>query len=784
MAAAANRNQWVEYYAKVNGTALSRYPGLLFEWFPTGVISGGEFEVGSIDGRPGKSLKVNIRSGRWADFAGVEKGGDPISLYAELHQMKQGEAGLALGRELGLDPPKPESVRSNKDAWEPVLPIPPEMLRGRDLVLPPNDHPGRYAAAWLYEDDAGGVMFRIRNEDPLSHKKTGVWPLCWCQNRETQQAGWRFKEPSKGPFPLFNLKALQANPNARVLIVEGEPSADAGMELLESSDWVVVTWAGGSGRVKDTNWTPLFGRQIWIWPDNDKNGRKAALDITTILAASKPSIVKIDPAWPEKFDIADAQKAGWTTAGAIEWLEIQFIPFEGGAKAIRGAVVEDRGVSQGDIFIADRFLAKHKEDVRYCPSRGWLIWDGRRWALDEREGIVKLAEHIVRDLYREAADVDDEKERAELVKFATICSRVERLRGALAIARPHVVVVQNDLDTDGFLLNCRNGTVDLRTNDIKPHDRADLITKLVDIDYDPTAEAPRFHRFLQEIFDGKTEIIEYLQKAIGHSFTSDQREQCLHFLHGAGSNGKSTLVEVLLEVAGEYGQVSPPETLLARVGDSIPTEIARMCGSRFVAMSETGESKAIDEATVKKLTSSEPIAARFLHRDYFQFKPSHHLWLSSNHKPHISGADLGIWRRIRLIPFTQTFPIDGAVKEALMGELSGVLDWVVRGAAAWFADGKLMPPSEILNATAQYRSEQDVLDEFLRECCEEDIHAEIKSKDLYEAYTAWAKESGERYPWSKKFLARRLGDRGFIPSHTRIGTIWKGLQIRHFSQTE
>ena len=761
-------SEWADFYANVNGAALSRYPDILYKWLPAGQVAGNEFEVGNVNGSAGKSLKINTRTGIWADFAGSQKGSDPISLYAEINHLKQGEAGQALGRELGIEPPGLHSV---KDKWIPIVPIPADKIPIERL--PGGAPEGERDNGWLYFDAEGRpLIFRIRFN--LPDGKKAFAPLTWCRNSESGQCEWRWKD-LPAPRPLYNLEKLNGEGLAKpVLVVEGEKCAEAGETLLGAAGWVVVTWAGGAKRAgkKDTDWTPLKGRKVWIWPDNDEPGREAALQIAKALEDEKPTIVKMAPKWSKGHDLADLVAEGWDATRTLDWIHNQNVP----TAAIRAAVVVDRGVAQGDIFIADRFLAKHREDVRYCPTRGWLIWDGRRWAWDEREAVIKLGERVVRDLYAEAAEIDDERARMELVKFATSSSRIDRIRGALALARPHVAVVQGELDQGGFFLNCRNGTVDLRSGEIMPHAREDLITRLIDLDYDEDVEADRFERFLLEIFDQKTDLVEYIHRAIGYSFTANQREQCLHFLHGAGANGKSTLIDVLLKVAGEYGQTAPAEVLLLRRNESIPTDIARMCGARFIAMSETGEARALDEAAVKKLTSVEPIPARFLHQNTFEFIPSHHLWLSSNHKPHISGTDLGIWRRIRLIPFSQTFPIDGTLAGELESELPGILSWVVRGAAHWFAEERLTPTSEIAVATAQYRSEQDILEEFLRDCCEVEAMIESTAKSLYDAYKSWAKDGGEQHPWSRKLLGRRLGGRGFVSHHTRVGDIWRGLK--------
>lgn len=442
---------------------------------------------------------------------------------------------------------------------------------------------------------------------------------------------------------------------------------------------------------------------------------------------------------------------------------------------------DELGVAQGDILIADKFLAQHRDNVLYCPTRGWLIYDKRRWRRDEREQITALAEKTVRLLYRDAAAARDDKEREGLVKLAGTYSKAERIRAMLTIARTHVAVVQDDLDRDGFLLNCRNGTVDLRDGLLRPHNRAYLISKLINIDYLCDAKCPRFERFMIEIFRGRTELVEYVQRAVGYSFTGDQREQELYFAHGGGANGKGTLINILLEAAGDYGHVAPSEMLLARkFGDAIPTDRADLCGKRFVSVNETGEGRALAEGLVKSITGNDPISARRMRENYFTFMPSHHIWLSSNHKPNVNGTDFAIWRRINLIPFECRFEGDADDKgllAALRAELPGILSWVVRGAVAWFRDGRLRKPEVVIAATKQYRDEQDVLGDFLRDCCEIGANLEAQFKDIYRAYRTWCEDAGMK-PWSGKRLGQRLAESGYPAVHFRGGSVQRGLEVR------
>lgn len=434
----------------------------------------------------------------------------------------------------------------------------------------------------------------------------------------------------------------------------------------------------------------------------------------------------------------------------------------------------------GDILIADKFVAQHGDNVRYCPTRGWLIWDGSRWAYDDREQTTALAERTVRNIYREVADATDDDERKELLKLAATYSKAERIKAMLTIARARVAVLENELDRDPFLLNCRNGTVDLRTGSLRPPNRADLISKTTGIEYDADANAPRFERFLAEIFPGHPELAEFVQQALGYSFTGDQREQSLFFGYGPGGNGKTTLKECTLKAAGDYAITSPAEMLLERKFDnSIPTDRADLCGKRFVAVNETGDGRALAEALIKNATGGDEMTARHLYHEPFRFRPTHHFWLFSNHKPNVRGTDPGIWRRINLIPFERKFEADANDKELaakLEAELSGILSWIVRGAVAWFAEGRLRTPEIVTAATQQYRSEQDVLQHFLADACELRSDSATPSAALYGAYSAWAKSCGEK-PWSKKKFGSRLHEKGFRPLHTRTGENWAGIAL-------
>src|SRR5579884_49993 len=267
-----------------------------------------------------------------------------------------------------------------------------------------------------------------------------------------------------------------------------------------------------------------------------------------------------------------------------------------------------------------------------------------------------------------------------------------------------------------------------------------------------------------------------------HSLTGTTGERVLFVLYGAGRNGKSTFMETIHALLGDYAKVAPAEMLMARrYGGGIPNDVAALKGARFVSASETAEGRRLDETKVKQLTGGDTISARFLHAEFFTFRPQFKLWLATNHKPTVRGTDDGIWDRIRLVPFSIRIPdteVDRELPLKLRGELSGILAWAVRGCRQWQRDGRLGEPDTVRAATAGYRAEMDVLAVFLRDRCVALSSVSVPVKDLHAAYRAWCEENGE-YPLSQRELTARLKERGFDePKHRRDGYYWIGLGLR------
>ena len=430
-----------------------------------------------------------------------------------------------------------------------------------------------------------------------------------------------------------------------------------------------------------------------------------------------------------------------------------------------GAEVPRPSYALTDMGNAERLAWSHGSDLRYCHLwNKWLIWDGARFALDDCGVIATRAKSTVRSIYGEAATEADDKRREAIVKHAKSSessSRITAMAG-LTQSEPGVPVRPSALDLDPWLLNCANGTVDLRTGQLTPHDRADLMTKMAATSFDSTATCPRFLAYLDQIMGGDADLVRFLQRALGYSLTGVTSERAIFILYGEGKNGKSTLVEVMDAVLGDYAMRTPTESLLAKRDQGIPNDIARLQNLRFVYASEAEEGQRLAEAKIKDMTGGDTLTARFLHGEFFDFKPAFKLWFSTNHKPVIRGTDRAIWDRIRLVPFLVRIPPedqDKHLREKLIEEAGGILAWCVTGCLDWQRDG-LQEPAGVINATRDYQSEMNVIERFITDCCVIDPNATVTSKDMYSAYVEWYKKGGEEH-LTQTALGKRMAELGF-----------------------
>jgi len=433
-----------------------------------------------------------------------------------------------------------------------------------------------------------------------------------------------------------------------------------------------------------------------------------------------------------------------------------------------------------DVGNAERFVARHGGDIRFChPWARWLVWTGQRWAFDETGEPERRLKETLRSLAIEAAHSTDDLERRRIIKHVLDSERAARVRGALDLARSEeaIAIRPGELDTDPLQFNVANGTIQLDAGTLDSHRREDLITKLADVQFNEQAAAPTWDAFLERVQPDQ-ELRAYLQRCVGYSMTAETGEQVLLICHGSGANGKTTFFETLRALLGDYGQQAPPETFLER-RDTIPNDIARLRGARFVSATEIAEGRRLNEALVKRMTGGDTMTARFMRAEYFEFKPTFTPWLATNHRPEIHGTDEAIWRRIHLIPFDVTIPPgerDPDLPAKLRRELPGILNWAIDGYTSWRADG-LNPPVAVVAATTEYRNDSDVLGSFIEECCDAGAGFTATKSELHTRYGCWAAQNGAE-TLTMKVFASRLKDRGFKDGRTGSSRFWVGIRLR------
>jgi len=431
---------------------------------------------------------------------------------------------------------------------------------------------------------------------------------------------------------------------------------------------------------------------------------------------------------------------------------------------------------------AERFVSQHGANVRYCHDwRAWLAWDGTRWRRDAGAEVRQLAKDTVRTIYAEAGKYATEAQRAAAANWAKRSESAAAIENMLKLAQSEkgVPISPDDLDSDRWLLNVRNGTVNLKSGELQPHRREDLISKLAPVEFDASATCPRWQQFLSEVFEPHPDIIAFIQRAVGYSLTGETREECLFLLHGVGRNGKGTFLKTLTLKLGDYAGTADFSAFVQRRDDAGPRDdIANMKGRRLVSAQESREGAALAESLIKWLTGGDLVRARKLYENSTEFDPTWKIWLASNHKPIIRGCDPAIWSRIKLIPFAVVFDgrEDKHLKAVLQDELPGILNWAVEGCLRWQEEG-LEFPASVLNATSEYRSESDQIGRFTDEACIVGEFASGKGRRLYDAYRQWATDAGEE-PVAEVTFCRRLMEHGFSKRKSKTGAIWEGIGLR------
>jgi putative DNA primase/helicase len=432
---------------------------------------------------------------------------------------------------------------------------------------------------------------------------------------------------------------------------------------------------------------------------------------------------------------------------------------------------------------AARLIARHGSELRFVRDAGWFYWTGTHWqqrgadhkarlfAADTAAMIIVEAQAMQAEGPRVDASGEEEKlgdwrkRTVDLFKWSITSGNRPKIDAMLVVAEPHLAIEPGDLDADPMVLNLRNGTLRLEgaCQNLRPHDRSDLLAKIVNVDFDPDAPCPRFMKFLHRV-QPNSDVRLFLQEFAGYSLTGDTSEQKLVFNYGTGANGKSTFVNVVARILGPYA-VSLPFACFThddrRRGSDATPDLARLPGARLVRASEPEKGSRLAETSIKAITGGEEITARHLNRGFFDFDPQFKMMISGNHKPSIRGQDEGIWRRMLLVPWEIAIPPDERDRELdaiLWEERAGILNWLLDGCRLWLDRG-LTVPDAVRAATDQYRSDSDPIGRFLDECVSDAPGETVPASVMYSAYQTWCAANAER-AWTQNGFGRSLRDRG------------------------
>ena len=708
--------------AALRADLLCRLESVLFALYPAGKLRKGKFLIGDVLGSPGDSLEVVLdgdKAGLWTDRATGE-GGDIFDLIARHHHI-----------DAQSDFPKVMTLARE--------------LTGRSAVTPPRkqkkealiDELGPATAKWDYFTAEGQLIACVYRYDPPGGRKE-FRP--WDAKRK--------KLAPPDPRPLYNQQGMAATDT--VVLVEGEKCAQAAIE-----SGVVATTAmhGAHAPIEKTDWSPLAGKHVLIWPDRDKAGwdyAMAAADASLLAGALSCAVLMPPENKSEGWDVADALAEGFDAPNFLA----------NGPRITVHPPAQEESQAQGetavwatDDALALSFTRRYAEDWRYCAPWGkWLVWTGNRWQADD----TLLVTHLMRHICREAAmKADSHRLAAKLASSSTV-GGVDRLARS---DRQHASSA-DEWDRDPWLANAPGGVIDLRTGKVRVHDRADRMTKITTAT--PNGACPRWLAFLADITGGDNDLMAYLQRVIGYCLTGVTSEHALFFLYGTGANGKSVFVNVITTILGDYAANAPMDTFMETRSDRHPTDHAGWRGARCVSSIETAAGRRRNETKDKAITGGDKVSARFMRQDFFEYLPQFKLVIAGNHKPSIRNVDEAMKRRLHLIPFTVTIPPekrDGKLTEKLLKERDGILAWAVEGCMLWRQHG-LKAPKVVVEATDEYFEDEDSIGEFIDEECYVSNVARESISAIYQRWRERAEKRGE-YVGTSRWLVAQLLTRGY-----------------------
>ena len=611
----------------------------------------------------------------------------------------------------------------------------------------------------------GEAMFMVIRYDHAAEGKKEIYPCYW--NGATFKKGL---PPSlKGEGSMRPLSPF--NRDDTIILVEGEKKCHRAQEAL-GGRYSVACWHGGASMAEKAYLEGLVGCDVILWPDNDDVGKEAMRIIAGRLKGrAKVRLVEPPNGAPKAWDIGDAIDEQRNLDIILE----ASIPFpypteDGDTEEEIPFDLPDRPYT--DLGNGERFIDRYGSRLRFdLEKNSWLIWGGKSWSDSDPSHITPMVKETVRSI-----PIPGDKEADAWAEHSEGAGAINAML-SMAAREPGIPIHEEELDPDPFLFACDNGIIDLRSGELLPHDRMKLCSKLSPVPYNPDAKCPVFLSFLEEIAMGRLDIVDFLQRWFGYSMTGDVSAQTFAIFFGSGANGKSTLVELVARIMGDYGKSAPPDVFIQKQQGGIPNDVAALRGARMVLTTETEANAKLAESKVKSLTGGDRVVARYMRGEFFEFQPTWKIIISTNHRPRISGGDTGIWRRIVLVPFdfyATPEKIDPSLPRKLWEEREGILAWMVHGATLWWKDGQgrqgLKVGQVLLQETQEYRNDEDVIGRFLAEGCWQrgegqiDVASfKVPSSTLLEAFVQWCQAEGEQYAAkiSATAFGRAMRERGY-----------------------
>lgn len=618
-----------------------------------------------------------------------------------------------------------------------------------------------------------GATARYRTQDDKTFRQFHATPT-----------GWTTGAPA-GKWPLYSETELPDTGDIDVF--EGEKCADSAANI----GLAATCSAGGAKAAGKTDWAMLAGRNVRLWPDSDDAGAVYVSEVAEKLNhLSPPANVKIVclPGLPEGGDLVDfceardaaepetiraellrlAEAAPVWTAAEIKTANVSKLGTE---RDPLDAAKDGQPLARTDTGLAERFAFYHGGEVAYQTESGaWFVWDGKRWARDP--GLVEVRRRLAetaRQIKAECSVLPESmgaQNRMDYFRFALSCEQVGRMDAAARLA-PSLGLARSLVmfDADPMRLCVKNGTLDLRTGKLHPHKREEFITRFSPVEFIPDATDPTFRQFIDHATNGDEELEAYLQRATGYTLTGHIGEKCLFIIYSlATDTGKTCFITALLTALGEYGMTISFDSILEPDRGGQPNyDLAKLCGARLAVASETKPGRRFAAELIKQLTGGDTLRAREIRQSSVEFRPTHKLWLSTNHAPMLSdGGDEATWNRLRRVPFSNQIPkaernpqILAALSDPTSAAARAFLAWAVRGAVLWNEQG-LKTCAAVDESTAAYQSETDPLLDFIEDYCELDQNASTTAADLRRAYEGWAAKNGQRFTLSRHRFAAVL----------------------------